>query len=208
MRRLLPLAGLLLPACSVVANGPHDALTVAERHPVTVDQQTQTLLVPVDGTAQGLPRAQLAAIDGFVTAYRTRGYGPITVTAPGGREAGQAAADVRAALFAAGIPYEEMRGASLRGGGGDAVVVSFSAYAASAPDCGVYEGVMAARFATKPHPNFGCANQANLAAMIADPRDLHQGSRPTDDADEMAVTAINTRRDTPDPIVTYEAETN
>ena len=203
MRRLLPLLALL-PACQVVANGPNDAMSVAERHPVTVDQQTQTLLVPVDGTAQGLPRAQLAAIDAFVSAYRTRGYGPITVTAPGGRDAGQAAADVRAALFASGVPYEEMRGASVRGGGGDAVVVSFSAYAASAPACGNHAGILTARLANRAHPNFGCASQANLAAMIADPRDLHQGSAASDDADGSTATAIETQQGTPTATVTYD----
>ena len=203
LRRDLPRAALLpvllaLPACAVVANDRFDALTVAERHPVTIDQQTETLLVPIDASAQGLPRAQLAAIDGFVSAYRTRGYGPITVTAPSGsadaRASGQAAADVRAALFAAGIPYEEMRGATVRSASADAVIVSFAAYAASSPACGNYRGVMAARFANRPHPNFGCANQANLAAMVADPRDLHQGSAPTDDADPERVSAVQQNR--------------
>lgn len=176
---------LALSACASVTNGAHDAYTVAERHPVTVDQQTTTLLVPIDATRSGLARAELGAIEEFVTAYRTRGYGPITVSAPSGaqaaRAAGQTAADVRRALFAAGVPYEAMRGASLRGGDEGAVVVSFSAYAASAPECGVYRGELVSRLKNRPHPSFGCATQANLAAMIADPRDLHQAS-PADDA--------------------------
>ena len=208
--RAAPLLLLALPSCAVVANDRHDALTVAERHPVTIDQQTETLLVPVDAQAQGLPRAQLAAIDGFVSTYRTRGYGPITVTAPSGardaRAAGQTAADVRTALFASGVPYEEMRGATVRSGTADAVIVSFATYAASAPACGVYSGVLSARLGNRPHPNFGCASQANLAAMVADPRDLHQGSRATDDSDGVGVTAIHSSNATPPVIITYEAE--
>ena len=184
MNKATLLAAALLCACSTVTNGAHDGYTVAERHPIGVDQQTETLLVAVEPGANGLNRGQLASLDAFVSLYRTRGYGPLTVTTPQGggeaRAAGQTAADVRRALFAAGIPYEDMRGASVRSAQTDAVVVSFATYVASAPACGTSRGELVSRLKNRPHPNFGCANQANLAAMVADPRDLHEPT-PADD---------------------------
>jgi pilus assembly protein CpaD len=177
MRKASLLTILLLSACGSVTNGPRDALTVAQRHPITVDKQTVTLSVSAEGNPNGLSRASLAEIDAFVNAYRTRGHGPITVTAPSGNGRDvygqQTAADVRAALFASGIPYEAMQGATISAGrGADEVILSFASYVATGPSCGRYPGELANQRANRMSTNFGCATQANLAAMIADPRDL------------------------------------
>lgn len=175
---LLGTAALLLSGCgTIIANGPNQASTTAERHPITVDQQTVTLSVAVDPTSQGLHRDQLKKIDSFVTSYRTRGHGPITVTTPSGTsadiEAAQTAADIRTALNLYGIDFRDMQGATyLSGGRPEAVIISFSRYVASGPECGNFKGELSARLKNAPSPNFGCATQRNLAAMVADPRDL------------------------------------
>lgn len=172
------LSSLALAGCASVFNGAPEATTAEERHPITVDRQTVTVRIPVDPTLAGLSRGSLAKIDAFVTSYRTRGYGPITVTAPSSGNARdvdghQTAADVRTALFAYGLPYEEMRGASYRTTDKQRdVLLTFNRYVASAPVCGTFEGERASRLRNVSPPNFGCANQANFAAMVADPRDL------------------------------------
>ena len=166
-----------LPGCGTVFNGASQATTVAERHPITVDQQTVSMTVPVDPTLQGLPRNIHAELNAFLTAYRTRGHGPITVTAPSGsrrdRDAHQTAADVRQSLNDLGLAYADMQGATYRTTDAEPVViVSFTRYVASAPVCGVYSGEVMSRWRNLAAPNFGCADQHNLAAMVADPRDL------------------------------------
>lgn len=184
---LLGAAVILLSACgTIIANGPNDAMTHYERHPITVDQQTMSLAVTIDPTSHGLSRGQLAEIDGFVTAYRTRGHGPITVTAPSGTvadlDAAQTAADVRAALNSFGIDYRDIQGASLQTTGRpDTVIVSFTRYVASGPECGLFRSELSSRLRNIEAPNFGCADQHNLAAMVADPRDLTrmQSASPT-----------------------------
>ena len=184
---LLGAAVILLSACGTfVANGPNDAMTHYERHPITVDQQTMSLAVTIDSTSHGLSRGQLAEIDNLVTAYRTRGHGPITVTAPAGTvadlDAAQTAADVRAALNSFGIDYRDIQGASVQTAGRpDAVIVSFTRYVASGPECGLFKSELSSRLRNIEAPNFGCADQHNLAAMVADPRDLTrmQSAAPT-----------------------------
>ncbi|MBB4657736.1 CpaD family pilus assembly lipoprotein [Parvularcula dongshanensis] len=192
--RLAAAALLLgLPACGTLVASPEARLPVEERHPVTVDQQTMALRVPLDPEASGLSRAALADIDAFVNAYRTRGHGPITVTAPSGgndRLGAQTAADVRTALFASGIPYEEMRGATMRGGNGREVVLSFTSYVASGPACGRFGGEVGRRLSNGVSNNFGCAAQSNLAAMIADPRDLQRPAAPDGSGDAGLVSAV------------------
>ena len=171
-------AAIALMGCGTpLYNGATQATSVADRHPITVDQQTVSLAVQIDPTSQGLNRGQLADIDAFVTAYRIRGHGPITVTAPTGTrsdlDGAETAANVRAALNSFGIDYRDLQGSSYRAGGTpEAVIVSFVQYVATAPTCGDFSGELASRLRNLPPPNYGCADRHNLAAMVADPRDL------------------------------------
>lgn len=170
---VLPLAG-----CSTFMNNEMQTTRAAERHPITVDQQTVSLRIAVDPTLHGLSRENMARLDQFMTAYRTKGHGPITVTAPSSGstidvEGQQTAANVRAALNQFGLQYEDMLGATYRTTSRERdVIVSFTRYVASGPVCGVFTGEQMARQRNMAAPNFGCTSQANLAAMIADPRDL------------------------------------
>jgi pilus assembly protein CpaD len=70
---------------------------------------------------------------------------------------------------------------------------------ASVPECPDFRGYDQPNFNARTSSNFGCATNANLAAMIANPADLvrgQPGAEPTDSA--VAVKAIDTyRRATP-----------
>ena len=210
MKSILLAASLApLAACALTPNGPQHAMSVAETHPITVDQQAVALRVPVDASRAGLGRGDLARLDGLVTDYRTRGHGPITVTAPVGaasdRAAQQTAADVRAALHAFGVPYEAMNGASMTTRGGGDVVVSFQTYVATAPACGRAGSEVATRLRNIRTASFGCAAQVNLAAMIADPRDLHAGGAADGTGGESLVKAVTSLNEAEAPQVTYQA---
>ena len=52
------------------------------------------------------------------------------------------------------------------------MIVSFTNYVATASECGDWSEEIERRFRNIPAKNFGCFAQQNLAAMIADPRDL------------------------------------
>jgi pilus assembly protein CpaD len=54
----------------------------------------------------------------------------------------------------------------------DEVKVTYIRYQAQTQACGDWSVNLADTAENKPSPNLGCATQHNLAAMIADPRDL------------------------------------
>ncbi|MCI5046132.1 MAG: CpaD family pilus assembly protein [Aquisalinus sp.] len=173
------LALCLLPACSTVFNGPNEARTYEEEHPIAVEQQTVTLTVPVDATLTELTQIDKARLRAFARTYFTRGHGPITITAPSGGQfdfQGQSmAADLRQELNNLGVDWQLLKGATYRQSGfseqGE-VIISFSNYVATASECGDWSEEIERRFRNIPAKNFGCFAQQNLAAMIADPRDL------------------------------------
>ena len=55
-------------------------------------------------------------------------------------------------------------------------------YVAEAPECGRWPSNLADESRNLPYPNFGCAQQRNLAAQIANPADL-LGPRTVEPAD-------------------------
>ncbi len=191
----LLITSIALSGCALLYNGDNEALTVAERHPITVDQQTFSMTVTVDPTVSALSREALAELDEFMRVYRTRGHGPLTVTAPSGTgndlEGQQTAAQVRTALNALGLAYTDMQGATYRTAERPApVLVSFTQYVASGPVCGVFKGGIVNQYKNLSPPNFGCADQQNFAAMVADPRDLTTVPTPAPSNGLGLVTAI------------------
>jgi pilus assembly protein CpaD len=84
------------------------------------------------------------------------------------------AADARRALVDAGVSYAAIAG-STRAANGDGapLLVSFSRFEAQAPDCApLWEQDLAHQSNNQPWPSFGCATNANLAALVEDPSDL------------------------------------
>lgn len=202
-------AVLVLTACASTPGGADRAASVSQMHPIGVDQQAVAVRVPIDATRDGLDRASLARIDALVSDYRSRGHGPITVTAPVGasdRASQTTAAAVRAALHASGVPYEAMTGASLRTANQDEIIVSFQAYVATAPVCGRAPGSALVQLRNQRSPDFGCAAQANLAAMISDPRDLHAGAVADGAGDDLLAGAVAANREAEVEVSDFEVE--
>lgn len=156
--------------CAAKFNGPEHALTVAEEHPISVDSQTVTMTI-ADGSGElsSLDRSRVRA---FAESYMSNGHGALSVTAPA--NGGDAAASVRQALYDAGVPWSSMADAAYRGGEGASrdLILSYTHYVATPSACGVWEGDRERDYRNMRSPNFGCATQNNLAAMIGDPHDL------------------------------------
>lgn len=176
---LLSTTALLVASCASVFNGPEHATTVAENHPISVDSQIVTLTIDVDPTVSDLSDVDRARLRAFADAYMRNGHGPLTITAPSGTsqdfDAQERAADIRQALHDVGVPWSSLGGATYRTGGdadGDAMILSYTHYVATPSECGIWKGLRARDYRNLRTPNFGCATQNNIAAMIADPHDL------------------------------------
>lgn len=175
---------LLAVGCAGAWNGPEDALTIAEEHPITVDSQVVTMTVAVEDAMSALDRSRVVA---FANAYLANGHGPVSISAPEASKRYDAAAEVRKALNDTGVSWDDMSSAGYipAEGSNREIVLSYTRYVATPSACGVWEGMKARDYANLRSPNFGCATQNNIAAMVADPRDLMQPADETP-ADAMA----------------------
>jgi pilus assembly protein CpaD len=179
------LAGLALAfalsACGGF-NGRQDAeLGVSYTHPISVTVDDTTLTVPASRERSGLSDEDRKAIADFAGAYKERGHGPLTVSTPSGSpnttSAMNVLVDVRDALSESGIPADKISYVPYTAAAkdGDApVILSYKRYVAKASPCGDWSMDYDYDPSNGLPPNFGCASQNNLAAMVADPADLVQ----------------------------------
>lgn len=152
----------------------------AARHPIIVSQQPSTLSVRVARAAYGLSPHQRAQIAEFADRYRTidAGNSKLVILAPSGSAnevaSMQAVAEIRSLLRSSGYDestvtieaYHEERDPQ------PPIRISYLRYVAEGPRCGRWPENLARQPDNMPMANLGCANQQNLAAMIANPGDL------------------------------------
>lgn len=167
---LMSAAAIASAGCATKFNGAEHALTVEQEHPISVDSQTVTMTMAPAAALTSIDRARLRA---FSDAYMRNGHGALTLTSPGGADAGQGD-DIRAALFEFGVPADSVASSSYRSGEGSTsdVILSYTHYVATPSACGVWEGDKERDFRNLRSSNFGCSTRNNLAAMIGDPREL------------------------------------
>jgi pilus assembly protein CpaD len=106
------------------------------------------------------------------------GHGPLTMAVPSGAANGSAAsalgAEALEVLYGMGIEYGAIvQTAYDAAGRPDApIVLMVDRYVADAPACHQRWNDFARTYDGGNTLNFGCANQANLAAVVTDPADL------------------------------------
>ncbi len=165
----LALTGLVLTAC---ASAP------AELPRASAVPETVRVAMDVDPRDNGLNWSQIGLIETLAAEYKARGHGPLVISYPqnaGNAEAAVAAiAEARTRLYAHGLDWTQIAGGAYEAGGQiqAPVLFSFNRYQAVAPDCPERWNDMTTAPPGRHWPRFGCATAANLAAMIADPRDL------------------------------------
>lgn len=193
MQALLMSAAVAASGCATKFNGQEQALSIEEEHPISVDSQTVTMTMAPSASLSSMDRARLRA---FADAYMRNGHGALTLTSPGGADAGQEA-DIRAALFEFGVPADSVAAASYRTGEGSTtdLILSYTHYVATPSACGVWEGQRDRDFRNMRSPNFGCSARNNLAAMIGDPRDLVEPAAMTDPDSIMRVRGVKLFRE-------------
>jgi pilus assembly protein CpaD len=185
--RLLSLAVLLpLGACGLnkVAIEPEVAYDYHERHPIVLAQTPHLIDLFPPSFGSRLDPENVLRIREFVARYRAMGQGPITVLAPtGGANSAALRAGVekiRRALEAEGVGRAIYSANYAVGDSGLTAPVRLSFIGTKAKvkgRCGEWPDDLASGtsldgWQNSSYWNFGCANQATLAAQIADPRDL------------------------------------
>jgi pilus assembly protein CpaD len=158
-------------------------------HPISVEQKTASLSIEVDRGQIAMTPSDRNEIAAFANAYRDKGHGRMTIATPAGAPNSGAAAslvsDIRAALMEAGIAKDAITYTAYQAPSNQVnapVLVSYTHYIAQATPChGLTEDLAYLPENNEP-ANFGCATQANLAALVADPADL-LGQREMDAAD-------------------------
>jgi pilus assembly protein CpaD len=162
---------LVAGSCSVANDGDTISLDGARNHPIMVEPSYRDLKVGYG--ADGMSPQDAAKFDAFVADYRVHGNGSIAISVPSG--AGSRAAisffGERAAL--SGISRDRILVTTREAGNADPRVdVSYIAYTAHAQPCGDWSENESYTVENHTSANFGCAVQHNIAAMVADPRDL------------------------------------
>ena len=165
------LAVLAAGSCASPANTGNLMDDPIANHPITVEPNYHALRVGFSGTDAGLMPDDSQKFDAFVADYIQHGNGAISVSAPAGRDASVAIEYFGERLAAAGIPREKILVGTKDSPDGK-VEIGFIGYQASAGSCGDWSANLSFTLDNQVSPNLGCAVQHNIAAQVADPRDL------------------------------------
>ncbi|MBC7767886.1 MAG: CpaD family pilus assembly protein [Phycisphaerales bacterium] len=178
-----------LAACASVPTpeGP-PVSSSADRHRIEVTESAERIEIPVAAGDVALSPGARATLRALAGNYLRYGHGALVLSTPSGGANGDAASvlahEARMSLVDAGVSYAAVAGSTYDGTGAEApIVVSFARYEAHAPECApIWEQDLAHQSNNQAWESFGCATNANLAAMIEDPADLlrPRGADPRD----------------------------
>lgn len=153
--------------------------TVLEAHIPTAIPVEARMALPAANGAQGLTAQEYAQLTAFANDFVLLGRGPLVISVPANAansaSAAQIAQDAQRALFAGGVDYGRIVGGTyqVNGATNAPVMLSFGRYEAQRIRCEPWSQTDARKTASNLSPSrFGCAQNANLAAMVADPGDL------------------------------------
>src|SRR5471032_2967957 len=140
-------------------------------HPIQVAPAYHKLALPFSAPDAGLMPDDAAHFDAFVADYMQHGNGAISISAPAGRDASAAIAYFGERLANAGIPRERIM-VGTRDANDGRVELGYIGYRAVTASCGDWSTNAGYTASNRSSPNLGCAVQQNIAAQVADPRDL------------------------------------
>ena len=155
-------------------------------HPIVLSEQQAAMDIYL--AAGRIDARDLGNIREFAQGYRSFGGGRMIVAAPAGARYGQAMAEVRKDLAAAGLHGVIAMGTYPPTGEGGPIKFIYRRLTAHVPGpCGRWPTDLTSASSTEgwnntPYPNFGCAYQNAIAQEVADPRDL-AGPRALDGSD-------------------------
>jgi pilus assembly protein CpaD len=169
--RFASLAAVLLAgSCAAPSNNGTGLVADGEaNHPITVEPTSQVMTIAFAGTDAGLGVQDNEHLGAFVADYMQHGNGSISVSVPQGPGSTDAITWFGEHLAEMGVPRSRILVGTHDGGG---VELSYIAYVAHTDECGDWSVNTADTASNLPMPNFGCSVQHDIAAQVADPRDL------------------------------------
>jgi pilus assembly protein CpaD len=174
------LAVFLAGSCAAPDNQPRLTQDPVVNHPITVEPSYRSLKIADSETLSREDADKLAA---FAQDYLTSGNGSITIAAPSGPDTSKVIAAVGEQLADYGIPRTRILVSQRDQTDSDGrVEIGYIRYVAHTAPCGNWSVDAGDTADNLPMPNWGCAVQQNIAAQVADPRDLAQ-PRGTDTSD-------------------------
>ena len=195
--RGLSLAAVLMASsCAGPSDGPNPGFADGSRnHPIAVEPSYQSLKVDYAPADHGVTSGDAARLEAFVDDYRVHGSGSIAVSAPAGMNSAAAAGFFAQRINEMGVSRDHILVSSHDAIGGDLrVEINYVSYIAHADTCGDWSEDLSFTMENDTPKNFGCSVQRNIAAQVADPRDL-LGPRPMDDGDGRRRQAVVTNYD-------------
>jgi len=187
LTRFAALAAVLL-AGSCAAPGDNDMVvrTVDPQltHPITVQPEYQSVRVSFSGRAAGVMPEDMSKLGHIADEFLARGDGSLSVSAPEGPDSSDAISYVGERLTQLGVPRSRILVGTHPVNDGDRrVEIGFVAYQAHTAPCGDWIDDQTDTSANLPRPDFGCSVQHNIAAMVANPRDIDESRRLDDTPD-------------------------
>jgi pilus assembly protein CpaD len=192
----LALCGLAMAALAgCAASAPKPATPLPTEHfAVKVEEAPDQVALAVH--TQGISANQQTALADFVARWREAGSGLVVLKTPADAADADAAKSmtyaVQAQLQGMGVPADRIELAAYNAGGPKGPVLAvFRHLVAEGPDCSGGWDNLTSTMDNEPYKHFGCALTANLAAQVADPRDLvaPSGLSPADNTRRQQVLA-------------------
>ncbi len=169
-------ATAVLAGCAADTNPQNLSLTPTEHFGVQIASHPEQLALGLH--ASGLSVAQKAAIGQFVSQWRDDGGGPVSVRAPLDSASPAVARrmqdEASAYMAQLGVPRErlKMAGYVSHHNPSAPLLASYDRFDAQGPNCSGGWSNLTSTGHNSTFGHFGCAVTANLAAQIANPRDL------------------------------------
>ena len=176
------LAGCMKTASDTTGSAPD---YYADRHPITMKEGTHTLALFVGAGRGGLSPTQQAEVLAFAQSWKREATGGVIIERPAGGANERAALDslkeVLSIMVQAGVPNSGIgiRPYHAKGNRLATLRLNYPKVKAMAGPCGLWPEDLGPtydpqHYENREYWNFGCANQRNLAAMVAEPADLMQ----------------------------------
>ena len=167
-------AMLIAGSCAAPTADPNGMMEDgAVNHPIMVEPSFRDLKISYGGAAQGISDSDAVKFDAFLDDYRLHGNGSLGISVPAGAPAHDAIVYFAERAAATGIARDKILVSTHDVVNGDwRVDISYIAYSAHTDKCGDWSESLAYSADNQTPKNFGCAVQQNIAAMVADPRDL------------------------------------
>ena len=145
----------------------------ARNHPIMVEPSYRDLKVQFAGGADGISSDDAIKFDTFLADYRAHGNGSLGISVPNGPASRAAITYFGERAAATGISRDKILVSTRDVANGDTRVdVSYIAYTARTEACTDWSENESFSLDNHTPKRFGCSVQQNIAAMVADPRDL------------------------------------